>query len=116
VLTSCRDRYEDEAHWWGWDPGFAPSPPTFGWLSAAYRSARLFTPGRLARIDLPILMVGVEQDRLVSAAAIRRTAAALPRAQLAMFGECAHEILRERDGPRLAALARIDAFLDEQAA
>jgi lysophospholipase len=116
VLTSCRERYEDEAFWWGGDPGFAPSPPTFGWLRAAYRSARLFSPRRLARIDLPILLVGVEQDRLVSAAAIRRTAAALPRAELAMFDDCAHEILRERDGPRLAALERIDAFLDEHSA
>jgi lysophospholipase len=116
ALTNCPDRYRDEAFWWEWDEGFAPSPPTFGWLRAAYRSARLFTPRRLARIGLPVLLVGVERDRLVSAAAIRRTAAALPRAQLAMFGDCAHEILRERDAPRLAALARIDAFLDEHAA
>lgn len=115
VLTGCPDRYEDEAFWWTWDQGFAPSPPTFGWLHAAYRSARLFKPERLARVDLPVLLVGVARDRLVSAAAIRRTAAALPRAELAMFDDCAHEILRERDAPRLAALSRIDAFLDGHA-
>jgi alpha-beta hydrolase superfamily lysophospholipase len=32
-----------------------------------------------------------------------------------MFTGCAHEILRERDPVRLAALARIDAFLDAHA-
>lgn len=115
VLTSCLDRYGDELHWWEQEREFAPSPPSFGWLRASYRSARLFTPRRLSRIDLPTLLVGVEQDRLVSPQAIRRTAAALKRAELVMFDDCAHEILRERDGPRLAALGRIDAFLDEHA-
>lgn len=116
VLTNCLERYEDELSWWEREGEFAPSPPTFGWLHASYRSARLFTPRRLARVDLPILLVGVEQDRLVSADAIRRAAAALPRAELTMFDDCAHEILRERDGPRLAAFARIDAFLEQHAA
>lgn len=115
VLTNCLERYEDELSWWEREGEFAPSPPTFGWLRASYRSARRFTPRRLAQVDLPILLVGVEQDRLVSADAIRRAAAALPRAELAMFGDCAHEILRERDGPRLAAFARIDAFLEKHA-
>jgi alpha-beta hydrolase superfamily lysophospholipase len=32
-----------------------------------------------------------------------------------MFDDCAHEILRERDEIRLAALARIDAFLETHA-
>jgi lysophospholipase len=71
---------------------------------------------RLATVDLPLLLVGVEHDRLVSAAAIRRVARALPRAELTMFDEGAHEILREQDGPRLAAFARIDTFLDKHAA
>jgi lysophospholipase len=116
ALTNCLERYEDELSWWEREGDFAPSPPTFGWLRAGYRSARFFTKRRLARVDLPILLVGVEQDRLVSADAIRSAAAALPGAELAMFDECAHEILRERDGPRLAAFARIDAFLDKHAA
>ena len=59
-----------------------------------------------------MLLIGAEQDRLVSSASIRRVAAALPRAELTMFDGCAHEILRERDTTRLAALARIDDFLD----
>lgn len=115
VLTSCTDRYDDEHHWWDVEPDFAPAPPTFGWLHAGYRSARAFAPKRLAKVDLPLLIIGAEQDRLVNPASIRRVAALLPRAELQMFGGSAHEILRERDEVRLPALARIDAFLDEHA-
>jgi lysophospholipase len=115
VLTSCLERYDDERFWWELDGDFAPAPPSFGWLNAGYRSARIFTRRRLARLDLPVLLIGAEQDRLVSAASIRRVAAALPRGGLAMFGGCAHEILREGDATRLAALARIEAFLDAHA-
>ncbi len=116
VLTSCVERYEDEAYWWEQEPDFRPAAPTFGWLRAAYRSARGFTPDNLKRIALPILILGAADDRLVSAAAIRRTAALLPAAELEMYEGCAHEILREADPTRRAALARIDAFLSEHAA
>lgn len=115
VLTSCLERYADEHYWWEMDPDFAPAPPSFGWVRAAFRSARAFTPRRLKALDLPILLIGAEQDRLVSAEAIRRTARLLPRAELEMYDGCAHEILRERDGMRLAAMARIEAFLDKNA-
>lgn len=116
VLTSCVERYEDEAYWWRQEPDFRPAAPTFGWLRAAYRSARGFTPANLKRIALPILILGAAEDRLVSATAIRRTAGLLPNAELEMYEGCAHEILREADPTRLAALARIDAFLDRHAA
>jgi lysophospholipase len=116
VLTTCLDRYDDEHFWWERDGDFAPAPPSFGWLSAGYRSGRSFTRRRLARLDLPVLLIGAEEDRLVSAPAIRRVAAALGRAELTMFKGCAHEILREQDATRLAAMARIDTFLDAHAA
>ena len=115
ALTNCIPRYDDERFWWESDPDFAPAAPTFGWLRAAYRSARCFTPANLAKIDLPMLVLGAEQDRLVSPAAIRRTAQLLPRAEIEMYGAGAHEILREEDATRLAALARIDEFLDRHA-
>jgi lysophospholipase len=116
VLTSCVERYDDEHHWWEVEPDFAPAPPSFEWLRAGYRSARAFTPKKLTKVRVPILILGAEQDRLVNAAAIRRVAGLLPRAELEMFDGCAHELLRERDAVRLAALARIDAFLNMHAA
>src|SRR5262249_20633022 len=107
-----RERYEDELHWWAVEPGFNLGPPSFGWMRAAFRSrAATFTPAKLAAVDLPILIVGAEKDRLVSAAAIREAAGLLPYAELEMMPDAAHEILRDSDAVRDRALARIDTFL-----
>jgi lysophospholipase len=114
-LTGCRDRYEDEAWWWERQPGFNLGPPSWGWLKAAYASFAALTPAKLAAVDIPVLLIGTERDRLVSPAAIHFAASRLPDAELLMFGDSAHEILRERDEVRLEALARIDAFLDRRA-
>jgi len=113
-LTGSRERYEDELWWWKQEPGFNLKAPSWGWLRAAFRSAAAaFTPERLARVDLPILILATDRDRLVSPAAIRRVAAQLPNAELATFPGAAHEILREADPIRAQALERIDAFLAE---
>lgn len=115
VLTSSIERYDDEAYWWDQEPDFRPAAPTFGWLRAAYRSARAFTAGNFRKINLPVLIVSARDDRLVSPAAIRRAAQLIPGAELEIYTGSAHEILRERDPVRLATHARIDAFLDEHA-
>ena len=111
-LTASPDRYEDELYWWGVEPNYNLGPPSFGWMRAAFRSrAAAFTPEKLGAVDLHILIVAAEQDRLVSAAAIREAAALLPRAELEMMPDARHEILRDADEVRNRALARIDAFL-----
>ena len=116
ILTSSADRYEDELWWWEREPGFKLGLPSWGWMRAAYRSAAAaFVPGKLAEVGLPVLLLGTERDRLVSPAAIRRTAALLPHAELHMYRDAGHEILREADPVRLDALARIEAFLERHA-
>ena len=114
-LTGCQDRYEDELWWWEKQPRFNLGAPSWGWLKAAYASCAALTPARLAAVATPVLLIGTERDRLVSPAAIRRASARLPKAELMMFEDSAHEILRERDEVRLKALARIDDFLDRHA-
>jgi lysophospholipase len=76
----------------------------------------LLTPDRLKRLETPLLLLGAERDRLVSADSIRWAAGLIPGAELTMLPDAAHEILREADAVRLGALARIDSFLDEHAA
>jgi lysophospholipase len=111
-LTASRERYEDELYWWSREPAWNTGPPTFGWMRAAFRSrAATFTPEKLRQVTLPILIIGAEKDRLVSADAIREAAALLPHAELMMMPDAAHEILRDCDAVRDRALARIDAFL-----
>jgi lysophospholipase len=115
-LTASPERYEDELWWWAQEPTFDLGLPSWAWIRAAFRSGAAFTPAKLARVGLPILLLGAEHDRLVSAAEVRRIAAELPRAEIEMMEDAAHEILREADPVRLRALARIDAFLAEHAA
>lgn len=116
ALTGCVQRYEDELYWWDMEKDHAPTAPTFGWLHEAYSSARHFRPEALARVNVPVLLIGADRDELVSAAAIRRAAGLMPMAELVMFPDCAHEILRERDAVRAEAMARIDRFLAERLA
>ncbi|HEY5720919.1 MAG TPA: alpha/beta hydrolase [Allosphingosinicella sp.] len=113
ILTGCPERYEDELYWWEKQPGFNVGPPSWGWLDAAYRSSARFTPAALGGISVPVLLLGTAKDRLVSPAAIRRAASLIPGAELHMYPDAGHEILRERDEIRLDAHARIAAFLEK---
>ena len=111
-LTSCAERYADEIWWKSRQPGYALGPPSWGWLNAAYTSIAAITPEKMRSIETPLIIVATPRDRLVSPTAIKRAAKVLPGAELVMFKDAAHEILRERDEIRLAALERIDSFLD----
>ena len=114
-LTSDRERHADELWWKDEIPELALGPPSLRWLAQAYASCvALDAPGKVEAIATPILLIGSEGDKLVSPKAIPRFAARLTNGRLKMFDESvAHEILRERDGPRDEALAEIDRFLDE---
>ena len=116
LLTRSPERYADELWWWEQQPGLNLGSPSWGWMRAAYRSsAATFTPAKLRSVDLPVLLIGTERDRLVSPAAIRSAAELLPRGELKMYPDARHEILREADPIRQDALATIKAFLDEHA-
>jgi len=117
LLTHDAERYEDELWWKAHKPEIAVGPPSWAWVAEAYRSTLMLEePGRLERVATPILILGAERDRLVEAAAIVRATKRLPNATLRMWGpESAHEILREADPVRDAALGEIDRFLDANA-
>ena len=114
-LTSCPDRFEDELFWWRAEPRYKIGAPSWGWIDAAFRSCATLTDSKLKALNMPILFVATEADRLVAASAIRRAADLIPGARLKMFADAAHEILRESDKVRLEALAAIDTFLSETA-
>jgi lysophospholipase len=116
ALTHCDDRFADSAWWRAAQPDLGLGPPSWGWIAAAFAStAKLQRPGVLERATVPILLVGAERDRLVSASAIRAAAARLPASELHMVPDAAHELLRETDAMRLPIMARIDRFLEEHA-
>jgi lysophospholipase len=114
-LTACPERYGDEQYWYGQEPDIRLGPPSWGWLAAAFRSMARHDDAALRGIGVPVLIVATANDKLVSAEPIRRAARLIPGAEMLMFPEAGHEILREVDPIRTAALARIDHFLDGRA-
>ncbi len=117
-LTHDHGRYADEIWWRETCPELVLGPPSWQWLDAAYQSiAAIDESEALERLNLPVLVLATEGDRLVSPAATKRIVARVPRASLKLFGKTvAHEILREVDAPREQALMAIDGFLDGVAA
>jgi lysophospholipase len=112
-LTHDVDRYADELWWKANDPSLALGPPSWPWLSAAYRSiATLRKPGAIEAITTPVLILCANEDQLVSAKAIYDIAARLRNERLVVYDAgVAHEILRERDSTRDHALAAISDFI-----
>lgn len=114
LLTHDAARYDDEQWWHEAVPETLLGPGSWGWVRAAYTSfLKMAQPGVLESVNAPVLMLVARHDGLVSSKAAIRDAARLPDCTLHVYGrEAAHELLREADGVRNDALARIDAFLD----
>ncbi len=113
LLTHDANRYADEMWWRQARPELAMGPGSWGWVRAGLASmAGLDRPAALEAVDLPVLLLAVSGDALVSARAIGRVAARLPRGEHVLFGpEAYHEVLREADPVRDRALAAIEDFL-----
>jgi lysophospholipase len=114
LLTHDAERYADELWWRRHRPELAMGPGSWGWVRAGLASmAALARPGVLEGVDVPVLLLSVSGDALVSAPAIARAAARLPRGEHVAFGpEAYHEVLREAEPVRERALTAIDDFLD----
>lgn len=117
LLTHDEERYADELWWRQERPELVMGPGSWGWVAASYASMRaLFAPGVLEALEVPVLLVATENDKLVAFAAVARAAARLPQAELVRFGpEARHEILREVDPVRDRAMQAIADFLDRVA-
>ena len=113
LLTHDEERYEDELWWRRNRPELRLGPGSWGWVDASMRSiAAIHARGAMEGVDLPVLVVATNADRLVSPAAIRGAIARLPDVEAVIFGsEARHEILREEDAIRNEALTAIDNFL-----
>lgn len=117
LLTTDRDRYDDELWWKREKPELLLGPPSWAWVIEAFRSTRVLRDDpRLTTMAVPVLGLIADADKLVSAKLAVRTLERLPDARIVRFGnESAHEILREADPVRDRALAEIDRFLDARA-
>lgn len=110
-MTSCPDRIADKIWWKGNFPEIASGSPSWGWTQAAFASIARLNASKLEQVDTPILLLGSHLDPIVRIDAITAMAARLPRAELELYSDGGHELLREADAIRLRILARIDKFL-----
>lgn len=110
-LTHDRRRFDDE-HWFMEQrPQLQLGGVTFGWLAAALQSIELvMAPGAPESIALPVLLMLPDQEQLVDPTAARAFAARLSRATLVDVPGARHELLRETDAIRAAALEQLDVF------
>lgn len=117
ILTSDKDRYEDELAWWELRPEVKLGPPSWHWVERAIASIRMLDePGLLEAIKTPILLLATTADQLVSTPRIIKDSKRLPNAETLIFGkEAAHELLREADDVRDRCIERIDGFFDKHA-
>ncbi|QIG79148.1 alpha/beta fold hydrolase [Stakelama tenebrarum] len=117
LLTHDRDRYSDELFWQQSDPALLSGPPSWQWVMEAFRVTRELRqdPG-LKTMDVPVLTLISQVDKLVNPRDVIATTARLPDARLVRFGkESAHEILREVDRVRNRAIGEIELFLAARA-
>ena len=115
-VTSCPDRREDKLWWKQAHPELGRGAPSWGWVTAACRSIRTLDRALpKAALDIPALLLIAGRDAIVDAAAIERTARAIPGAAVHRIDGAGHELLREADGPRLTAMRHIAWFLEDRA-
>lgn len=113
LLTRDDDRYADELWWRDRRPQVVMGPGSWGWVTAAHASVRLMNSANfLERADMPVLLIGTQDDKMVSTRAIVRAQERLPKAESLWLGpEALHEVLREVDAVRSVVLDGMDAFL-----
>lgn len=114
-LTADRERYLDSQYWKARLPHLASGPPSWGWLNAALDGIATLASEPVADVTTPVLLLMPGLDRLVDPEAAAAVMRRLPDSRTLVFPNARHELLREVDAERDAALAAIDAFLDERA-
>ncbi|MFH1153480.1 MAG: alpha/beta hydrolase [Pseudomonadota bacterium] len=93
------------------NPDLAVGGVTWGWFRAALESmALLLGPGYVCAITTPCLMIGADQDRVVSLKAQERVAAMIPRCRFVVIPGACHEVLHETDAIRAQFWTTFDQF------
>ncbi|UYN93603.1 MAG: alpha/beta hydrolase [Enhydrobacter sp.] len=110
-VTRDERRYRFTDAWFDADRRLRLGGPTVGWLRQALRSIdRLATPGSLERIDLPVLLVSANGDRVVDATSHRSVASRIRGCELVVVDGAQHEILMETDPLRDRFWQAFDRF------
>lgn len=92
-------------------PQLVTGGPTFGWVSAAFRSMdRLQVPGYLEAIETPVLLASAGLDQVVDPQKDKQMCARIPRCAHKLYPDAFHNLLLEKDDIRYDFLNEIQKF------
>ena len=101
IVTHDERRYRFTDDWFTADPRLALGGPTLGWGRQAVRSmATALQPGYLERIELPLLLITADEDRLIDPKSHAVVAARLRHGEHFTIAHARHEIMMETDDIR----------------
>lgn len=110
-VTNDETRYRYTDLWFKTDPRLSLGGPTIGWLKQAQRSIdRLFSPGMLERIAVPLAIMSASGDKVVDIASHAAIVARVRGAAHLSVDGAKHEILMETDPRRAQFWASFDGF------
>lgn len=110
-LTHDRARYDRTRALMLAEPDLALGAVTWGWVSSAFKALGwLHAAPEVARIALPLTIVGAGEERLVDNAGQRLFAGRVPGARCVEIEGAYHEILMETDDLRARFWAEFDAL------
>lgn len=89
--------------------------PTFRWVHLCFNAIKKL-PNILPRIEIPVLILQSEKEKIVDNQHLEKLTALLPQGKLVQIAHSKHEILFERDPIRDAALKQIHQFFNENRA
>jgi lysophospholipase len=111
-VTHDARRYGFTEQWFAAEPRLRLGGPTFAWLRAGLEGVEtVMTPGFLARIAVPVLLLSARQDALVEPSSHDQVARLCPSVVLKHYADSKHEIMMEIDAIRARFWGDFDAFV-----
>ncbi|MCP4315309.1 MAG: alpha/beta hydrolase [Hyphomicrobiales bacterium] len=111
-LTSDRERFTRNRAIYDTCPDLILGGPTFRWLSQCLRAMkRVHTPGHLASIRIPTLLIGAGADAVVPIEPVEELASHFRASELITIDHGKHELFQEANIYRKQVIAAITAFI-----
>ena len=96
--------------------GLALGPPTFGWLTFAFRAMdELQKAASITRVEIPVTVVAAGDDRIADNVALKKVTARFPNGRYVEVPGAFHEILQETDAHRAVFWREFDDLADKVA-
>lgn len=114
VLSGWQPNFEAQFLWMDDRPALRRSGPTIGWVKAAYASCAATTMNSvwMRQLDIPILALTADDERVVDKSSTVRMLPCLPFCEVREIDGAKHELLLENPAITARIWELIDRFLD----